>query len=130
MAALARAELESILRTRRLDQTLTTHGVVPDRTLTAPTDEIGLSWYPGLENPYQSRRMIVDEEPVADILTAPVHGQAAPGESAQNHQRDELLGKLIWSVIVGTVRYDDGQAERVMPGAGKMVRRGFARGVR
>src|SRR5436189_3894602 len=38
MAALARAELESILRTRRLDQTLTTHGVVPDRTLTAPTD--------------------------------------------------------------------------------------------
>ena len=49
-------------------------------------------------------RMIVDIQPVTHILAVAVHRKLLALQRIVDNQRDQLLRKLIRSVIVGTVR--------------------------
>ncbi len=74
--------------------------------------------------------MIVDVEPVANVLAASVHVDRPRRECVQNGERNQLLRKLVRSVVVRAVRDDHGQPVRSMPGAYEMIRAGLAGRVR
>ena len=44
-----------------------------------------------------------------------------PAAGIQDHQRNQLLGKLVWPVIVGAIRSERGQSVGVVVGAHQMV---------
>ena len=64
-------------------------------------------------------------KPVAHVQTLPVDGDGPPGQSVQDHHRDELFGKMVRPVIVRAIRQNDGQAIGLVPCADEMVRRGL-----
>jgi hypothetical protein len=44
--------------------------------------------------------VIVDMDPVTDLQPISIHWEGATIQSVDNHQRNELFGKLIWTVVV------------------------------
>ena len=69
--------------------------------------------------------MVVDEEPVADVAAVAVDGQRLAGEGVQDHQRDQLLGKLKPSIIVRAIRGQRRQPVSVVVRADQMIGTGF-----
>ena len=74
--------------------------------------------------------MILDVQPVADLLAVAVHRQRLARERVDDHQRDQLLGKMIGAVVVGAVGGQHRQPVGVVVGAHQMVAGGLAGGVR
>ncbi len=77
--------------------------------------------------------MVLDVKPIANIVALAVDRQALTGESVQDRQRDQLLWKMVGSVIVRAVGDDDRQAVGSLPCLRQMVRRrlrGRVRGAR
>ena len=60
--------------------------------------------------------MVLHVEPVTDISAVPVHGKFQAVHGIVNHQRDELLRKLVGAVVVRTIG-DEGR-EPVSPEIG------------
>ena len=71
--------------------------------------------------------MVLDVEPVAHLLAVAVDRQRLAGEGVDDHQRDQLLGKMKRAVVVGAVGRQHRQAVGVMPGADQVVARRLAR---
>ena len=69
--------------------------------------------------------MILHEEPVADVLPVAVDRKRLAFERVENHQRNELLGKLVRTVVVRAVGSECGQTKRVLIGADEMIRTGL-----
>ena len=49
--------------------------------------------------------MILDIEPVTNVLAVSVNGKLCTLKSIVDHKRDELLGELVRAVVVGAVGY-------------------------
>ena len=73
--------------------------------------------------------MILDMQPVAPVLAAAIDRQLAPGHGVDDHQRDQLLGKLAGTVIVGAIGDDHRQAIGVVPGPCQMIGPRLAGGI-
>ena len=74
--------------------------------------------------------MIQHVQPIPHVGTVAVNGERFAFQGVQNHQRDELFGKLERTVIVGTVGGDHGKSIGVVIGANKMIRSGLGGGIR
>ena len=73
--------------------------------------------------------MVVDVKPIADLHTVPVDRQRLIFNGVGDHQRDQLLGKLVRPVVVRAVRDDGRQTVRVEVRPDQVVRRGLRRRV-
>ncbi len=69
--------------------------------------------------------MVLDIEPVARVLAVAVDRQRLALNDVVNHERNQLLGEVVRSVVVGAVRDDDGQAVGLVVGAHKVVATGL-----
>jgi hypothetical protein len=73
--------------------------------------------------------MVVDVDPVAHVAAVSVERDRLAEPRAQDGERDQLFGKLVWPVVVAGVGDDDRQAVGALPGARQMVGCGLARRV-
>ena len=73
--------------------------------------------------------MVFDIEPVAHVRALAVDGQRLALERIDDHQRDQLLGKMIGAVIVRAIADDGRQPVGVMPRVDQMIRRGLRGGI-
>ena len=63
------------------------------------------------------RAVVGDVQPVADLHAVAVDGQRLAGLAVVDHQRNELFGELIGTVVVGAARDVDGHTERLVIGS-------------
>ena len=49
--------------------------------------------------------MILDIEPVTNVLAVSVNGKLCTLKSIVDHKRDELLGELVRAIVIGAVGY-------------------------
>ena len=77
----------------------------------------------------ESAAVIFNVEPVADVGALAVNRQFLTGESIEDHQRYQLLRKLIGTVIIGAVGEGDRKTKCAMPGANQMIGGGLGGGV-
>ena len=87
---------------------------------------VGLPCPAVLEDLPESFSVITDEEPIADIHAISINWQGFAGEEVLDYDGDELLGKLVWSVIVRAVGDDRIQTVGVVIRANQHIARGFA----
>ena len=85
---------------------------------------------PFAQHQQQARAVILDVQPVADVAAVAVDRQRPPVERVQDHQRNQLLGKLIRPVVVRAVRDEHRQAVGVEVRAHQVIGRRLARRVR
>ena len=69
--------------------------------------------------------VILDIDPVADVLAVAVDGERLAFQHVEDHQGDELLGELEGAVVVGAVRDGDREAIGMEVGFGEVVAGGF-----
>ena len=74
--------------------------------------------------------MIGDVEPVTNLLTIAVDRQWLACKRVDDHQRNELFGKMIRPVVVRAIGRHDWQAVGVVPSAHEMIARRLTRGIR
>ena len=91
------------------------------RDLIVPADVVGLPRFPSVKNQVEGTAMVLHKEPVANILAVPVDGQFITRLGIENHQRDQLLGKLIRSVVVRAIRRDNLEAIGRVVGPHEMI---------
>ncbi len=97
--------------------------------LAVAADVVGLARPAALEDCADCRTVIVDEEPVADVLAIPVNRQLLAFEGMQDHERNQLFRKLKRTVIIGAVGGEHRQLEGVEVGARQVIRAGLRRRV-
>ena len=68
--------------------------------LRSAPDTIGLSRHSILRHHQKRDGMVFRVQPITHIHTAPIDRQFFTGKAFQDHQGDELLGKLSWPIIV------------------------------
>jgi hypothetical protein len=85
-------------------------------------DVVGRAGLALFQDQSQGAGVVVDIQPVAHVVALAVDRQRLAFQRVEDHQRDELLGKVIRAVVVGAVGGDDGHAVGVVPGAHQMVR--------
>src|SRR5947209_8648777 len=68
----------------------------------AAADVVDLAVVTLVKDDIERATVIVDVDPVADVLALAVHRQRLVGCRLRNHQGNEFLGKLVGAVIVGT----------------------------
>ncbi len=73
--------------------------------------------------------MILDEEPIADLLTVAIDGEGLAVEGIQNHQRDELFRKVVGAVVIRAIRREGREAVGVVKRADEVIARGLRGGV-
>src|SRR5207253_8350553 len=81
------------------------------RPLGLPPDIVDLAQPPPGQYLPDGARVILDVQPVSHVQPGSVHRQLLTGQGAGDHQRDELLGKLVRAVVVGAARDDRGKVE-------------------
>ena len=89
--------------------------------LAVAADVVGFSHDAALE--YQGDRLavIAHIEPVAHVAPVTVDRKRLAPQGVENHQRNQLLGKLVRAVVVGAVGGQRGQAIGVPVGAHQMI---------
>ena len=92
-------------------------------------DVVDLSRRSPLDDELQSARVILDEEPVAHMPAVAVDGDGPSLQRGQDGDRNQLLGQLEGTVVVGAVTHRDRQAVCPVPGPGEVVGGGLARRV-
>jgi hypothetical protein len=97
--------------------------------LAVAADIVGLARSALREHRSQSLGVVLHMQPVAHVFPFAVDRQPFSSERAEDHQRDQLLGKMKRAVVVRAVGGERWQAMRVVPGAYEMVRCGLARGI-
>src|ERR1043165_6231411 len=66
-------------------------------------DTIGATRMPVTKHPGNGTRMVFHIEPFTDVRSPPVDRQRFARQRIHDHQRDELLGKLVGTVVVRAV---------------------------
>ncbi len=69
----------------------------------AAADVVDLAYPSGFEHPADGAAMVFHIQPVADLLAVTVYRQRLARESINDHQRDELLRKMVGAIVVGAV---------------------------
>jgi len=54
-----------------------------------------------------SLTVVIHVDPITDLTTITIDRKWPPLESVQDHQRNELLGELAWTVVITASRYHD-----------------------
>jgi hypothetical protein len=70
--------------------------------------------------------MVLDVEPVTDLLTVAIDRQRLARQGVVDDQRDELFREVVRAVVVGAVGGQYRQAVGVVVGADEMVAGSFA----
>jgi hypothetical protein len=83
-----------------------------------------------LGNEVERARVVLDVEPVANILALSVDRQAFAGEGVEDSQGNQLFGEMVRPVIVRAVGNDDRKPVGPLPGHHEMVGRGLRRRIR
>ncbi len=99
-------------------------------SLVAPSDVVRLAACAVFQHQRQRACVVLDIEPVADIQTVAIDRHRLTCQPFDDHVRNELLGEMIWPVVIGAVRHHGRQSVSLPPGANQVVRRGFAGRVR
>ena len=98
--------------------------------LGAAADVVDLTGYPALEDGVDGRTMVTDVQPVADVEAVAVHREIPAFQDVHDHERDQLLGKVVRTVVVGAVGRGDVEPVGVVIGAHQVIRRRLARRIR
>jgi hypothetical protein len=69
-------------------------------------------------------------EPITNLLTIAINRKWLAGEGVVNDERNKLLRKMVWAVVVRAICREDWETVCVMVSTDKVVRGGFARGIR
>src|SRR6185312_585834 len=93
--------------------------------LVSSADVVSLSNTATCQNRADRFTVVGHKQPVAHILPVTIHRNGFPTRRVQNDERDQLLRKLKWPVIVGTVRCQDRQSISVEVSPHEMIRSGF-----
>lgn len=97
--------------------------------LVVAADVVALADVALLERRDDSAAVVLNIEPVADLLAVAVDRQRLALKGVRDHERDELLWKLIWPVVVRAVGDDSGQPVGMDPGTDEVVRGRLGRSV-
>ncbi len=89
--------------------------------LAVAADVVGLAEPAVLQHGANGRAMIVDKQPVADILAIAIDRKRLAFERIQDHQGNQLLRKLKRAVVVGAVGGQYRQSEGVEVGAHQVI---------
>src|SRR5579863_7831482 len=87
----------------------------------AAADVVDLSGYAATEYQLDAAAVILDVQPVTHVPTITVDRQGPSLENVDDHERDELLGKLIGTVVVRAIADGRLQAVGSMIGAHEMI---------
>ena len=74
--------------------------------------------------------MVLHVQPVAYLHAIAVHRQRLARQRVHDHQRDQLLGEMVGTVVVAAIRRQHRQPVGVMPGPHQVVAGRLARAVR
>ena len=78
-----------------------------------------------MENQIDCSGVVLNIQPIADILTLPVNRQRFSMADIVNKQRYQFLRELIRSIIIRTVGHDGRHSISIMIGTHEMVTRGL-----
>ena len=93
-------------------------------------DVVGFGYAAFVEDQVDGAGMVLDIEPVADILALSIDREGLAIADIVDKQRNKLLRELIRTIVVRAVRHDRRHAVGVVVGTDKMVRRGLRGAVR
>ena len=79
------------------------------RHLVMAADVVDLADSALVDNQVNRLAVILDIQPVADVLALAVDRQRLVGKRVGNHQRNQLLREVIGAVVVGAAADGDGQ---------------------
>ncbi|MNI85165.1 hypothetical protein D3C76_1749980 [compost metagenome] len=74
--------------------------------------------------------MIVHKQPVTDLRTVAIHWQRLAMNGVENDMGDQLLGKMVWPVVIRAVGDHHRQPIGTVPGADQMIRTGLGSRIR
>src|ERR1039458_3264851 len=101
---------------------LTTYG--------AATDVVDRSRATTLEHLKNPSTVVVDEEPVSNVLSVAVERDLDAVKEIRDKERNKFFGKLARTVVVRAARHHDVQSVRALVRQRRQVRAGLARRVR
>ena len=99
------------------------------RALVEAADIVGLAEAAFLQNEPDGGRVVFDKKPIADLLAVAIDGEGLSIERIEDHQGDELFGKMVGAVVVRAIRREGGEAVGVLEGPDEVVAGGFGGGV-
>ena len=91
---------------------------------------VGFTAASAVEDNLHGPHMVPHVEPIADIETRPVNGDGPSSGQGPHHHRNQFLGVLAGSVIVGAIAQNHRQTVGMVVGPYKMIRSGFGSRVR
>ena len=97
--------------------------------LGARAEQIGLARLAHIRDALQRSGVVIDINPVADVLAPPIDRQLSALPGIQDGQGNELLGKLVRTEIIAAVRHDGRESVGAPPRSGEMVGRRLRGGV-
>ena len=86
-----------------------------------PANVVGLAYFPGCGDEYECSGMILNVEPVTDLVSFAVNRQRFAFKGIEDDKRDELFWEMVWPVIVGAVGYQCRETVGTLPCAYKVV---------
>ena len=98
--------------------------------LVETADVVGLGHLALVEDEVNSTCVVLDEEPVANVLALAVYGQRLAVAYVVDEQGNQFFGELIRSVVVGAVGHQSRHTVGVVIGAHEVVARCLGGGVR
>ena len=105
-----------------LDHNLDKVDVLP---LVETTNVVGLSNLALVEDEVDSTCVVLDIEPVADVLALAIYGQWLTVAYVVDKEWYQLLGELVWTIVIRAVRYNCRHAIGVVVGTHKVIARGL-----
>ena len=87
---------------------------------------VGLTQPPSFQNAANGTAVVFDVEPIAYLHAVAIDRQGLAGQGVDDHERDQLLGKMVGPVVVAAIGGEHRKAVGVVPGAHQVVGRGFA----
>src|SRR5258708_2394295 len=83
---------------------------------------VRLAWSPLGKEQVKRSGMSLDIEPVADIGAFSIDRKRFTLHGIENDQWNQLLGKMVWSIVIRAVRNHNWKAIGAMPCHGQMIR--------
>ena len=99
------------------------------RSFVESADIVGFTRAAALQNKPDGGGVVLDIEPVANLLPIAIDRERLAIEGVQNNERDELLRKMKGAVVVGAVCRESGEPVGVLEGADEVVAGGFGGGI-
>ena len=99
-------------------------------SLASCTDVVSMSRRPAFEDGDERPGMVVDIEPIANVLASAVDGQRTSKKRIGDGQRDQLLRELIGAIVIAAIGEQHRHAIGAVPRQGEVIRCSLASRVR